>query len=137
MIRRPETVLCFDYTNCACKDENCHGLVEPLVIAPYEKQNDKRIELLRDEAEESLREAKTLSVESILQTICKQARLKLGIERMDAKTKEEIQRETMVSLTDVPFDRALKALGEHCGFTAFYSKDESKCYIELPKHLKK
>lgn len=76
---------------------------------------------------------KSLSVESILQTICKQARLKLGIERMDAKTKEKIQRKTMVSLTDVPFDRALKALGEHCEFTAFYFKEEGVCHVRLPK----
>ena len=80
---------------------------------------------------------KSLSAESILQRMCKQAGLKLAVDRMDAKTKERIQRKTMISLTDVPFDRALRALGEHCGFTAFYFKDESKCYIKLPKHLKK
>jgi hypothetical protein len=80
---------------------------------------------------------RSLSAESILQTICKQGGLKLDVDRLDAKTKEKIQRKTIVSLTNVPFDRALRALGEHCGFSAFYFKDEGKCYVQIPKHLKK
>lgn len=76
---------------------------------------------------------KSLSAESILQGICEQAGLKLGIDGMDAKTKENIQRKPIISLTDVPFERALRALGDHCGFEAFYFKDEGVCHIRLPK----
>ena len=52
----------WNYTDRPCKDKNCDGVLEPLIITPYEKQNDKGIESLWREAEESLREAEKITI---------------------------------------------------------------------------
>lgn len=66
---------------------------------------------------------------SLVKDICKQAGLKLILEKDREKIERIFENEVTVFLTDVPCDKALYRLGRLCNFSVQYSKEDAACIL--------